>query len=65
VIRTRRPFATEYKVGAAAARNEKPLAAARRMELARVHKQVVEQDKDTAFLKVRLCRTVSAVDRCL
>jgi transposase-like protein len=39
------------RVDAAAARNDEPLTTAERTELARLRKQVVEQEKDIAFLK--------------
>ena len=39
------------RVEAAAARNEVPLTPAERAELSRLRKQVVEQEKDIAFLK--------------
>ena len=39
------------RVEAAAARNDEPLTVAERTELARLRKQVAEQEKDIAFLK--------------
>ena len=39
------------RVEAAAARNDEPLTVAERSELARLRKQVAEQEKDIAFLK--------------
>src|SRR6478672_952057 len=39
------------RVEAAAARNDEPLTPAERTELARLRKQVTEQEKDIAFLK--------------
>jgi predicted phage gp36 major capsid-like protein len=61
--RNRRSFTTEYKrrVEAAAARNDEPLTPAERTELARLRKQVAEQEKDIAFLKMA---PAYAGDRC-
>ena len=39
------------RIEAAAVHNEEPLTAAERVELARLRKQVLEQEKDIAFLK--------------
>lgn len=39
------------RIEAAAVHNEEPLTAAERVELARLRKQVTEQEKDIAFLK--------------
>jgi hypothetical protein len=54
------------RVEAAAARNDEPLTVAERTELARLRKQVAEQEKDIAFLKKSLrvlCRQPTEVDR--
>ena len=49
------------RVEAAAARNDEPLTPAERTELARLRKQVVEQEKDIAFLQPR--RTLPPANR--
>ena len=53
------------RVEAASARNEEPLTPAERTELARLRKQVAEQEKDITFLKKAsvLCRQPTEVDR--